>query len=96
MKCEAPAATKRGPAGQDIKTWSAEAGICPATYHNLLREDRPKSVRVGARVLIIEKPPDWLGRMAAQGGARTRKWARNEKRKGDRLKLVRRHITPRD
>lgn len=74
------------PAGRSIKAFAAEAGVCAATIYNLQPEFRPRSTRIGQRVVVIEPPLEWLARIAEMGGARTRKWARPPEVKATRAK----------
>ena len=72
--------TDAPPAALTLQEWVRMVGVCSATYYNVLPADRPKSTYAGRRLLIIESPSAWLARMAAQGGARTKHWARKQRR----------------
>ena len=58
-------------AGYDRREWCRGAKIGASTLYTLAESDRPRSVKIGKRTIIIEAPADWLERMAAQGGVQT-------------------------
>jgi hypothetical protein len=60
-------------AGWPLKRWCAEVGISVPTYHNIEPKDRPDSVLVGSKRIIIESPLAWLKRITARGGIVTRR-----------------------
>jgi hypothetical protein len=53
------------PVGLSIKAWAEQVGIAPSSYYLIDLRVRPRQVRVGRRILIIEPPRAWLERMAA-------------------------------
>lgn len=54
-----------------IAEWTAAAKIAVPTFYTLPKASRPKSTRIGRRVIIIESASAWLDRMAEQGGVVT-------------------------
>jgi hypothetical protein len=44
--------------------WCASAGISVSTFDELAVELRPNTLKIGRRVFILEKPADWLLRVA--------------------------------
>lgn len=57
--------------GQSLKDWAHDAGIGLSTFYTIPAEQRPHSVKIGRRNIITEPAPEWLQRMAAQGGVKT-------------------------
>lgn len=53
-------------AGYHLKPWCKSTGICPATFYNLPDEQRPQSVLIARRRIIIESPEAYLQRMASR------------------------------
>lgn len=62
-------------AGQSVKEWAEDAGIGASTFYTIPQEQRPHSVNIGRRKIITEPAPEWLKRVAAQGGVKTIKSA---------------------
>ena len=62
------AQTASAQAGRPIPEWSALAGISRSTYYALPSQYRPRTVKIGKRLVIIESPAEWLERMAKAGG----------------------------
>ncbi len=62
------AQTQIATAGHTIEAWCPRVPIARATYYQLPQDARPKSLKIGRRVLILESPADWLKRMEARGG----------------------------
>lgn len=56
-----------GRAAWNVPEWSAALTIGRATYYTL--KVRPRSIRIGKRVVIIESPADYAIRIAAMQGA---------------------------
>ena len=59
-----PAAT----AGSTIESWCPRVPIARSTFYQLPEDIRPKSLKIGRRVLILESPDAWLKRMSERGG----------------------------
>jgi len=57
---------KPNKAGFAIKEWCSAVGIAVSTYYALSAEQRPRSVRLHGRVIVIESPADYLARLAAE------------------------------
>jgi len=51
-------------AGYDIPAWCAAVGISRATFYKLDGELKPVSVKIGKRHLIVERPADYMARLA--------------------------------
>lgn len=66
------AAVVEQPGCWTIDTFTRGAKISRGMYHALPEESKPKHVKLGKLVRIIESPTDWLRRMAARGGVQTR------------------------
>lgn len=52
-------------AGWSIPSHCAACGYSRATYYNLPHEQRPRSLKIGKRHIIIEPPTQYLARLAA-------------------------------
>jgi len=52
-------------AGWSIPSYCAACGFSRATFYNLTDEQRPRSLKLGKRHIIIEPPADYLARLAA-------------------------------
>lgn len=57
-----PAAIPR--AGFSIPGWCAAIGISRASFYNLPATQKPKTARIGRRCIVIERPEDFLARIA--------------------------------
>lgn len=55
-------------AGRSIPEWAALAGVSRSTFYALPDTHRPRTVKIGKRLVIIESPAEWLERMAKAGG----------------------------
>src|SRR5262245_6451652 len=53
-------------AGWDISTWCVACGFSRGTYYNLPHEKRPRSLKIGARHIVIEPPEAFLARLAGE------------------------------
>lgn len=51
------------PSGFSIEMWCRAVGISRTSEFCLRQEEKPHSVQVGRRRIIIEHPRDWLQRM---------------------------------
>jgi len=51
-------------AGWSIPSYCAACGFSRATFYNLTDEQRPRSLKLGKRHIIIEPPADYLARLA--------------------------------
>lgn len=51
-------------AGYDISAWCTSVGISRATFYKLDGDLRPGSVKIGKRHLIVERPADYMARLA--------------------------------
>lgn len=63
-------------AARSVRQFAKACGFSVATFYNLGDADRPKTVKVGIRVLVIESPSEWLQRIGASGGVATRRWVK--------------------
>ena len=54
------------PAGFRLNDWLRLVGYGRSTYYSLPPELKPASVKIGAAVVIIEAPVDYLARLAAR------------------------------
>lgn len=61
-----PAAAEK--AGLTIAEWCAVANLSRATFYATPDAQKPATVRIGRRVLILEPAADWLARMREAGG----------------------------
>jgi hypothetical protein len=67
MRKRALAITK---AGWSVDEFTQACGVGRNAYWDLPPEQRPKSVRLSERrLIIIERPEDWLARMATEAAA---------------------------
>ena len=64
-------ATTAEPAGWSIPLWCAKVGFSRATYYNLTDKQRPRSLKLGKRHIIIEQPSEYLARLAAEQSAKS-------------------------
>ncbi len=63
MKPETPpAAIPR--AGFSIPIWCDAVGISRASFYNLPANQKPKTARIGRRCIVIERPDEFLARIA--------------------------------
>jgi hypothetical protein len=53
------------PSGYKPRQWAALVGLSVSTIYHLAGELAPRSVRVGARVIITEQPGEYLKRIEA-------------------------------
>ena len=53
-------------AGWSIPLHCAACGYSRAKYYNLPHEQRPRSLKIGKRHIIIESPVEYLARLAAE------------------------------
>lgn len=60
--------TANAQAGRPIPEWASLAGISRSTFYALPAQYRPRTVKIGKRLVIIEGPAEWLDRMARAGG----------------------------
>ena len=51
-------------AGWSISAYCAACGFSRATFYNLTDEQRPRSLKLGKRHIIIESPTEYLARLA--------------------------------
>lgn len=51
--------------GIPLPKFLQEADLARSTYRELPPEHKPRTVRVGGRVFVMESPPEWLARLAA-------------------------------
>ena len=58
--------TARLKAGWSIAEWCESVNLSRATLYTLSPESQPKSVKVGKRRIITERPDDFLSRLARQ------------------------------
>lgn len=56
------------PDGYLIKDWCKRVGISRSMFYILPSEVKPRLVKIGRRVVVFEKPKDWLLRMAKANG----------------------------
>lgn len=56
---------QHGRAGYSIPDWCAAVGISRASFYNLPSELQPKSVKLGRRHIVTEKPEAYLERVSA-------------------------------
>ena len=54
--------------GLSQKEWARLAGVGYSSLFAYPSDRKPKSVRVGRRVIVVESPEDWLARMGATDG----------------------------
>jgi len=73
-KIEATTAST-GPAGLSVEQWCAQAGFSRAKFYTLPADCKPSTVAIGRRVVVREKPAEWLERMAQRGGVPSREAA---------------------
>jgi hypothetical protein len=50
-------------AGWSVREWCASAAISDALYYKLEPQQRPASVKIGAKRIITETPAAWLARV---------------------------------
>lgn len=55
-----------GPVGMKLSDFVRRLPISESTYHELPPEHRPKSVRLGGSVIVLESPHEFLQRLAAE------------------------------
>lgn len=55
-------------AGFPLEGWCRAIDIGRTTYYTIPDSDKPKSVMIGGRRIIIEPPADYLARIEKQGG----------------------------
>ena len=71
MKTEASPAPQIARAGWKLNTFCEAAGLSRSYIYMLPEPQRPHSVKVGKRRVIIEPPTDWLKRIGVpQNGGR--------------------------
>jgi hypothetical protein len=58
-----------------LPQWSAEANYPVSSYYVLPEAHKPKRVKIGRRLFILESPDEWVARLAALGGAPARQAA---------------------
>lgn len=51
-------------AGYDILAWCEAVGISRATFYKLDGTLKPSQVKIGKRRLIVERPADYMARLA--------------------------------
>lgn len=55
-------------AGLGIQEWARAAGIAYSTYYIIPAHLKPRHVKIGRKVIVLERPIDWLERVAKLGG----------------------------
>jgi hypothetical protein len=68
-----PSSSLVAPAGLSITEWCRQVGIAPSTYYLIAKAMRPRHLRCGRRILVIESARAWLERMASYGRVPTEK-----------------------
>jgi hypothetical protein len=53
---------------QSIPDWVSDIGIGMSTYHTIPKTKRPRTVKVGRRVFVIEPASEWVQRIAEEEG----------------------------
>jgi hypothetical protein len=59
---------KQETAGKSLNDWVAQAGIARPTFYCIPLKLRPRAVKIGRRLILLESAEHWLRRMAARGG----------------------------
>ena len=55
-------------AGYQFTFWLEQVGISRTTEHDLPAKLKPRKVRIGRRIIVLESPREWLLRVARRGG----------------------------
>ena len=61
------------PVGLSIREWSSQVGIAASSFYLIEPSARPRQLKVGRRVVVIESPREWLERMSRVGTVPTRR-----------------------
>ena len=59
--------------GLSIKEWATQVGIASSSFYLIEPSARPRRVKVGRRVLVVESPREWLERMSRLGSVPTKR-----------------------
>lgn len=55
-----------------LQQWCPDANIAVSTYFTIPEWLKPRRVKIGKRLIILEAPGDWLERMRKAGGVPSR------------------------
>ncbi len=65
--------TQGSTAGDELRDWCVKAKVGYSTYFTIPVDQRPRSMRLGRKYLIVESAADWQQRMADSGGIKSRR-----------------------